>query len=59
MEERVKKINAEYGLNLSEEEIRVVARQAAQTEQLFQSLHELDLANVMPILKLDTKLTKK
>jgi Asp-tRNA(Asn)/Glu-tRNA(Gln) amidotransferase C subunit len=59
MEEQVKKISSEYGLNLSEEEIRLVARQAAQTEQLFQSLHELDLTNVMPILKLDTKLTKK
>jgi Asp-tRNA(Asn)/Glu-tRNA(Gln) amidotransferase C subunit len=59
MEEQVKKISSEYGLNLTEEEIRLVARQAAQTEQLFQSLHELDLTNVMPILKLDTKLTKK
>jgi hypothetical protein len=59
MEEQIKKISSEYGLNLSEKEIRLVARQAAQTEQLFQSFHELDLTNVMPILKLDTKLTKK
>ena len=59
MEEQVKKINAEYGLKLSQEEIALVARQATQADQLFQSLQEVDLTNVMPILKLDKKVVKK
>ena len=59
MVEQVKKINAEYGLKLSQEEIKLVARQAAQAEELFQLLQEVDLTNVMPLLKLNNKAVKK
>ena len=31
MEEQVRKLNAEYGFNLSEEEIKVIVRQAEET----------------------------
>jgi Asp-tRNA(Asn)/Glu-tRNA(Gln) amidotransferase C subunit len=55
VEEQIKKLNAEYGLGLSQEEIELVARQAAKAEQLFRLLQEVDLTNVMPILKLDRK----
>jgi hypothetical protein len=58
VEEQIKRLNAEYGLGLSQEEIELVARQAAKAEQLFRLLQEVDLTNVMPILKLDRKSTR-
>jgi len=53
MEEQVRRLNREYGFNLNEDEIKLVARQAEEAERLFQSLHEIDLTHVMPILKVD------
>jgi hypothetical protein len=55
MEEQIRKLNAEYGLNLSEDEIKVIAQQAEETERLLRSLHEIDLIDVMPILKVEKK----
>ena len=55
MEEEVRRLNGEYGFNLSDEEIKLVARQAEEAERLFQSLHEIDLTHVMPILKVDNQ----
>ena len=55
MEEQVRRLNGEYAFNLTEDEIMLVARQAEEAERLFQTLHEVDLTNVMPILKLDDK----
>lgn len=59
MEAQVRRLNGEYGFNLSEDEIKLVARQAEEAERLFQSLHEIDLAHVMPILKIDNEKVKK
>jgi Asp-tRNA(Asn)/Glu-tRNA(Gln) amidotransferase C subunit len=58
MEEQVKRLCAEYGLNLSAEEIKLVARQAENAHLFFQPLYELDLTDVMPIMVID-KRTKK
>jgi hypothetical protein len=55
MEEHVRKLDAEYGFNLTEEEIKLVARQAEEAKKLFQPLFEVDLIHVMPILKFDRK----
>jgi Asp-tRNA(Asn)/Glu-tRNA(Gln) amidotransferase C subunit len=55
MEEEVRRLNGEYGFNLSEEEIKLVARQAEEAQRLFQSLDEIDLTHVMPILKVDNE----
>ena len=55
MEEQVRKLNREYGFNLNEDEIKLVARQAEEAERLFQSLHEIDLTHVMPVLKVDNE----
>jgi hypothetical protein len=55
MEEQVRRLNREYGFNLNEDEIKLVARQAEEAERLFQSLHEIDLIHVMPILKVDNQ----
>jgi hypothetical protein len=55
MEEQIRRLNAEYGFDLSEEEIAMIARQAEEAQRLCQSLYEVDLTHVMPILKLDSK----
>jgi hypothetical protein len=59
MEEQIRKLNAEYGFNLSEEEIKLIAQQAEETERLLRPLHDLDLIDVMPILKVEKKQVKK
>jgi hypothetical protein len=59
MEEQIRKLNAEYGFNLSEDEIKLILRQAEETERLIRPLHELDLIDVMPILKLEKKKAKR
>ena len=55
MEEQIRKLNAEYGFNLSEDEIKLVVQQAEETERLLRPLNELDLIDVMPILKVEKK----
>ena len=59
MEEQIRKLNAEYGFNLSEDEIKVIIQQAEETERLLRSLNEMDLIDVMPILKVEKKKVKK
>ncbi len=53
MEELVRKLNVEYGFNLSEDEIKLIARQAEEAKRLFQPLYEVDLTGVMPMMKMD------
>ena len=59
MEEQIRKLNAEYGFNLSEDEIKLIVQQAEETERLLRPLNELDLIDVMPILKVDKNKVKK
>ena len=58
MREEVKRLDAEYGFNLSEEEIELIAEQAEAARRLFQPLDEVDLTGVMPIMKVDKKVKK-
>jgi hypothetical protein len=59
MEEQIRKLNAEYGFNLSEDEIKLIVQQAEETERLLRPLNELDLIDVMPILKVEKKKVKR
>jgi hypothetical protein len=59
MEEQIRKLNAEYGFNLSEDEIKVIAQQVEETERLLRPLNEIDLIDVMPILKVEKKKVKR
>jgi hypothetical protein len=59
MEDEVRRLNSEYGFNLSDDEIKLVARQAEEAQRLFQSLHEIDLTHVMPILRVDNQKVQK
>jgi hypothetical protein len=59
MEEQIRKLNTEYGFKLSEDEIKLIAQQAEETECLLRPLNEVDLVDVMPILKVEKKKVKK
>ena len=53
MKDAVLRLNAEYGLNLSEEEIETIAKQAEAGQRLFQKLYEVDVEGIVPALKID------
>jgi Asp-tRNA(Asn)/Glu-tRNA(Gln) amidotransferase C subunit len=53
MKDAVQRINIEYGLNLTEEEIEIIAKQVEAGQELFQKLYEVDVEGVVPALKID------
>jgi Asp-tRNA(Asn)/Glu-tRNA(Gln) amidotransferase C subunit len=53
MKDAVQRINVEYGLNLTEEEIEIITKQVEAGQQLFQKLYEVDVEGVVPALKID------
>jgi Asp-tRNA(Asn)/Glu-tRNA(Gln) amidotransferase C subunit len=57
MRDAVQRLNLEYSLNLSDEEIEQIAKQVEAGEKLFQKLFEVDVKGVVPTLKID--LTEK
>jgi len=58
MEEQVRKLNAEYGFNLSEDEIKEIVRQTEEIERFLRPLNEMDLIDVIPILKVEKKVKR-
>ena len=54
MKDAVQRINVEYGLNLTEEEIEIIAKQVEAGQQLFKKLYEVDVEGVVPALKIDS-----
>jgi Asp-tRNA(Asn)/Glu-tRNA(Gln) amidotransferase C subunit len=53
MKDAVQRINVEYGLNLTEEEIEIITKQVEAGQRLFQKLYEVDVQGVVPALKID------
>ena len=53
MKDAVQRINVEYGLNLTEEEIEIITNQVEAGQRLFQKLYEVDVDGVVPALKID------
>ena len=53
MKNAVQRLNAEYRLNLTEEEIEAITQQAEAAQQLFQKLFEVNVEGVVPALKID------
>ena len=51
MEEQLRKINRDYGFNLSEDEIQTIVGRAVEFERLFRCLYEVDLSDTAPLLK--------
>jgi Asp-tRNA(Asn)/Glu-tRNA(Gln) amidotransferase C subunit len=52
MKDAVRRLNVEYGLNLSEEEIEAITQQAEASQRLFQKLFEVDVQDIAPVLKI-------
>ena len=50
MDQQVRRINAQYGLNLNEEEIQRIAREAALAESVLEALFEVDLDQTRPVM---------
>ena len=53
MKDAVRKLDIEYGLNLTEEEVDEIAEQAQAAKRLFQKLYEIDVEGVVPALRID------
>ena len=53
MKDTVQRINVEYGLNLTDEEIEIITKQVEAGQRLFQKLYEVDVEGVVPALKID------
>ena len=55
MEEIIRRINAEYGFELTDEEISRIVTQAEEMNRTLKPLFEVDVTKTMPILKLDKR----
>lgn len=53
MKDAVQRINVEYELNLTEEEIEIITKQVEAGQRLFQKLYEVDVEGIVPALKID------
>jgi Asp-tRNA(Asn)/Glu-tRNA(Gln) amidotransferase C subunit len=58
MKDAVRRLNEEYGFDLSEQEIDLIAKQAEEAALLFQPLFEVDITGVAPITKIDKRIKK-
>ena len=50
MEEQVRRLSAQYGWNLSEDEIHRIAAEAAVQEKVLERLKQIDLAQTRPVM---------
>jgi Asp-tRNA(Asn)/Glu-tRNA(Gln) amidotransferase C subunit len=53
MKDAVQRINVEYGLNLTDQEIEIITKQVEAGQRLFQKLYEVDVQGIVPALKID------
>ena len=54
MKDAVQRLNTEYGLNLTDEEIEIVVRQAEAGQRLFQKLYQVNTEGIVPAMKIDS-----
>jgi hypothetical protein len=57
-EELLRKIDAEYGFKLTEEEMSRIENDAKEAEWLFQQVNEVDVSGKAPFMKLALKGSK-
>ena len=55
MKELLRKLDAEYGFQLTEEEIDRILSEVRQTEPLFQQINAIDVSDIPPFMRLDVK----
>ena len=53
MKDAVRRLNEEYGLQLTEEDIEAIAKQAEAGQRLIHKLYEVDVEGVVPAMKID------
>jgi hypothetical protein len=53
MKDAVRRLNVEYGLHLTDEEIDLITNQAEAGQKLFQKLYQVKVEGVVPALKID------
>lgn len=53
MKELIRKLDAEYAIGLTEEEIELIARQAEESARLYRRLYEVDIAEESLVSKTD------
>ena len=58
MEETIRRINAEFGLELTEAEIKRIALEAEAMNRSLQPLFDVDVTQAMPVIKLDRRVNK-
>lgn len=58
MKERLRIIDAEYGFNLSDEEMDRIIKEAREAEALFQQINQIDVTGKTPFMKLAVKAPK-
>ena len=58
MKEAVRRLNVEYGFNLSDEEIDLIAKQAEEANRSLQPLFEVDLTGIAPLIKIDKRVKR-
>ena len=59
MQDQIRKLNSEYSLDLTEDEIKLIMRQVEEADHFLEPLREMDLTDVMPILKFEKHQVKK
>jgi len=50
MDEQVHRLSAQYGWNLSEDEIHRITAEAAVQEKVLERLKQIDLAQIRPVM---------
>jgi len=55
MKEMIRRLDAEYGFALTEEEIELIAKQVEDANRLFKPLFEVDVTGIIPLMKIDRK----
>ena len=50
MDEQVRRLSAQYGWNLSEDEIHRIVAEAAVQEKVLERLKQIDLAQTRPVM---------
>jgi Asp-tRNA(Asn)/Glu-tRNA(Gln) amidotransferase C subunit len=55
MKDAVRRLNDEYGFNLTDKEIDIVAQQAEEAALLFRSLFDVDVNDITPLTKVDKR----
>jgi hypothetical protein len=58
VEETIRRLNADFGFELSDEEIKIVALQAEAMNRSLKPLFDVDVTQAMPMVKLDRRTDK-